>query len=662
MHTLLLEENDLEELPSELGSCQQIAVLSIRNNHLNQLPPEIGQLSRLRVMNVSCNRLRHLPVSVLKLPSLNALWLSEAQTKPVVPLQTDTDPVTGHKVLTCFLLPQTPSAEISKQQLEKVESSPRVVAARSPTHIKFAFDGESCDRSGRLMRNPTPYPKELKALAKHAQHIQQQLPMSPSSQDRISNAFEGVEVTTSSRENAPLVQVDVKPPAVTVTNTGARTAAVDPVVAPLKTVSAATSASAVISAASLVSIPSNGISSATVSSVVTPTNSQQAVSASTSTNPTSVAEESEIVLPVGRVTSLTSYRSSLTTPMKRSSSSSAEPPSPTKLASLSNFSNGSSKSDAMISSAPALLPRMTLAISSTTGAPMSSKKQENSSPDKKISSPLFIASSPSEPAASSPLPVDLPSPTNHSAYSEARVSFQNNKQSSPYVSSPGGELRNDLSFQTDVHIKEAKVVTPIKSEVSVTSGFSGAESHGGGQGEAIVSVGAVSPTSTEVKHPPPYHVAAAYSKMAAEFGGTYSNLYRTNSTDSGFIVEGSKVENDKRDVSPGRDSGRGPSIEPLEDAHATVAAPPPEAIVYQHSLSPCNEEEKVEESPVSVSSPSEQLNPALVPAVLLATSADQATPLFIKRSTFILETNTNEADFSDERLQSVAAQIGRAHV
>jgi len=43
---------------------------------------------------------------------------------------------------------------------------------RSPPHIKFAFDGEA-DRSGRLMRNPTPYPKELKALAKHAQHIQQ---------------------------------------------------------------------------------------------------------------------------------------------------------------------------------------------------------------------------------------------------------------------------------------------------------------------------------------------------------------------------------------------------------------------------------------------------------------------------------------------------------
>ena len=99
LHTLLLNENFLEELPAEIGSCHQLTVLSLRKNQLERLPPEIGQLSRMRVINVSCNNLKHLPVSVLKLPSLTALWLSEAQTKPVVPLQTDVDAATGRKVL-----------------------------------------------------------------------------------------------------------------------------------------------------------------------------------------------------------------------------------------------------------------------------------------------------------------------------------------------------------------------------------------------------------------------------------------------------------------------------------------------------------------------------------------------------------------------------------
>lgn len=186
LETLMLNENQLDDLPAELGSCQRLTVLSLRKNRLEHLPPEMGHLSRLRVINLSCNRLLHLPVSFLKLPSLSALWLSEAQTKPVVPLQTDTDSSTGHKVLTCFLLPQsTDAAEVEEQQ-QAPSDSPKVFAARSPTHIKFAFDGETDHRAGKLMRNPTPYPKELKALAKHAQHMQQHHPVSsPTSRNSV---------------------------------------------------------------------------------------------------------------------------------------------------------------------------------------------------------------------------------------------------------------------------------------------------------------------------------------------------------------------------------------------------------------------------------------------------------------------------------------------
>ena len=48
------------------------------------------------------------------------------------------------------------------------------MAARS--HIKFTFDRSEPESAaaaqGRLLRAPTPYPKELKELAKHARNLQ----------------------------------------------------------------------------------------------------------------------------------------------------------------------------------------------------------------------------------------------------------------------------------------------------------------------------------------------------------------------------------------------------------------------------------------------------------------------------------------------------------
>ncbi|KAG7249066.1 hypothetical protein CRUP_004618, partial [Coryphaenoides rupestris] len=49
----------------------------------------------------------HLPLSLTTL-KLKALWLSENQSQPLLTFQTDEDPVTGEKVLTCVLLPQQP--------------------------------------------------------------------------------------------------------------------------------------------------------------------------------------------------------------------------------------------------------------------------------------------------------------------------------------------------------------------------------------------------------------------------------------------------------------------------------------------------------------------------------------------------------------------------
>lgn len=50
----------------------------------------------------------YLPISLTTL-RLKALWLSDNQSQPLLTFQTDTDPETGEKILTCVLLPQMPS-------------------------------------------------------------------------------------------------------------------------------------------------------------------------------------------------------------------------------------------------------------------------------------------------------------------------------------------------------------------------------------------------------------------------------------------------------------------------------------------------------------------------------------------------------------------------
>ncbi|XP_071439275.1 erbin [Hetaerina americana] len=185
LQILNVDENMLEDLPPEIGSCCNLRILSVAGNRLVQIPGEIGHLTNLKVANLSGNRLSNLPVSLLGLSSLAALWLSDNQAQPLVPLQPDVDPLTGQRVLTCFMLPQTCSVSA------EVRTPPQVVVpgyipvgdsdaegdGRSEEerirrrHIRFAADSE-LDVGGRLLRAPTPYPKELRALARHARSLQ----------------------------------------------------------------------------------------------------------------------------------------------------------------------------------------------------------------------------------------------------------------------------------------------------------------------------------------------------------------------------------------------------------------------------------------------------------------------------------------------------------
>jgi erbb2-interacting protein len=71
-----------------------------------RIPGEVGHITRLAVLSLAGNGISHLPISFVKLKAIQAIWLSDNQTKPLVQLNPDTDPYTGEKVLTNFLLPQ----------------------------------------------------------------------------------------------------------------------------------------------------------------------------------------------------------------------------------------------------------------------------------------------------------------------------------------------------------------------------------------------------------------------------------------------------------------------------------------------------------------------------------------------------------------------------
>uniref|UniRef100_A0A915Q670 PDZ domain-containing protein n=1 Tax=Setaria digitata TaxID=48799 RepID=A0A915Q670_9BILA len=156
LRTLNLDKNQLKELPPTIGGCSSLSVLSLRDNLLDHLPLEIGRLENLRVLDVCNNRLNYLPFTVNVLFKLRALWLSENQSQAMLKLQTEQDPRTGIKVLTCYLLPQ------SNSQL--VEQTPPSRSFIGGPKVHFGSDLEETHEDeegevGQFSRHDTPHPK-----------------------------------------------------------------------------------------------------------------------------------------------------------------------------------------------------------------------------------------------------------------------------------------------------------------------------------------------------------------------------------------------------------------------------------------------------------------------------------------------------------------------
>ncbi|MTV37997.1 leucine-rich repeat-containing protein kinase family protein [Duganella radicis] len=73
---LVLTDNDLEQLPAELGERPQLQKLMLAGNRLRELPASMSQLHKLELLRIASNRLTALPDWLLALPRLT--WLAYA--------------------------------------------------------------------------------------------------------------------------------------------------------------------------------------------------------------------------------------------------------------------------------------------------------------------------------------------------------------------------------------------------------------------------------------------------------------------------------------------------------------------------------------------------------------------------------------------------------
>ncbi|XP_029168874.1 protein lap1 isoform X1 [Nylanderia fulva] len=188
LHCLNADNNYLRALPAEIGSCTALSLLSLRSNNLTRVPPELGHLSSLRVLNLVNNCIKFLPVSMLNLSNLKALWLSDNQSQPLVPLQQEFNCEEDMMVLSCFMLPQKPRQDLEQMAQTAGPISSSIIGTGK--RICFAAEVDS-EVPRQLHRAPTPYPKELRNLARHARnlhhqsiHDQRSTPSSTTSTDR----------------------------------------------------------------------------------------------------------------------------------------------------------------------------------------------------------------------------------------------------------------------------------------------------------------------------------------------------------------------------------------------------------------------------------------------------------------------------------------------
>ncbi|XP_012519957.1 PREDICTED: protein LAP2 [Propithecus coquereli] len=194
LQDLLLSSNSLQQLPetigllknlpfsftklqqltamwlsdNQIGSWKNITVLFLHSNKLETLPEEMGDMQKLKVINLSDNRF----------------------SKPLIPLQKETDSETQKMMLTNYMFPQQPRTEDVMFISDNESFNPSLWEEQRKQRAQVAFEcdedkdeREAPPREGNLKRYPTPYPDELKNMVKTVQTIVHRLKDEETSED-----------------------------------------------------------------------------------------------------------------------------------------------------------------------------------------------------------------------------------------------------------------------------------------------------------------------------------------------------------------------------------------------------------------------------------------------------------------------------------------------
>lgn len=74
---LILTDNQIDEMPKEIGRCVILQKCMLSGNSLRSLPDEISNCTNLELIRLASNQLQEPPMALLKLPNLNWVALSE---------------------------------------------------------------------------------------------------------------------------------------------------------------------------------------------------------------------------------------------------------------------------------------------------------------------------------------------------------------------------------------------------------------------------------------------------------------------------------------------------------------------------------------------------------------------------------------------------------
>uniref|UniRef100_A0A8C7KT18 Erbb2 interacting protein n=1 Tax=Oncorhynchus kisutch TaxID=8019 RepID=A0A8C7KT18_ONCKI len=235
-----VSKNNLEMVDEQICGCESLQDLLLSNNALTQLPGSIGSLKKLTALKVDENQLmylpdsvgglRNLPYSFTKLNQMTAMWLSENQSKPLIPLQKEEDPETHKTVLTNYMFPQQTRTEDYIPSSDSESFNPSLWEEQRKQRAQVAFEcdedkdeRETPPREGNLKRYPTPYPDELKNMVKTAQSVAHRLKEDesgnesgkdarPSERNHVGVQDVGVKVIEAPCANGKPVEMEPKAP------------------------------------------------------------------------------------------------------------------------------------------------------------------------------------------------------------------------------------------------------------------------------------------------------------------------------------------------------------------------------------------------------------------------------------------------------------------